>query len=120
MSVTGHVGATLASDRLDVKVKATQRGRAMAKIMVRAGRKLAGLALLFTLSILSTPAFLGTAQAAESASTAPTTQSARRVPPAAPASDTRVIVVGAVVLAIIVGIAAAVLWYASRHRDPLR
>lgn len=80
------------------------------KIMIRAG----SLVLLFALSILSAPAF---AQAAEGVSTAPGSES---VTPVSPVSDTRMFVVGGVVLAIIIGIAAAVLWYASRHRGPLK
>lgn len=82
----------------------------MAKTMIRAVGELAGLALLFTLSILFAPAF----PAAEGASTTPGT-----VTPPPPVSDTRMLVVGSVVLVIIIGIAAAVLWYASRHRGPL-
>jgi hypothetical protein len=90
----------------------------MSKIMTRAARRLAGLALLFILSVLSAPAFAGTAQAAEAPHSADTLHSSAAE--VDPPSETQAFIVGTIALAMILGIAAAVMWYTSRHRRPLK
>lgn len=95
----------------------------MSKFMARAAGRLAGFVLLFTLSILSVPlvagpGFLNTAQAAEKPYLAESVRSS--APPAAqPASETQALVVGSVALALILGLAGAVMWYTSRHRNTI-
>lgn len=86
----------------------------MAKIMNNAARRLLA---LFLLVPMPAGLFLGTAQAAQ---TPHADVSVRGSAPAAPPNETQAFVVGVVALVLILTIAAAVMWYTSRHRQQLR